>query len=125
MNSSIEVNKLIDPDSGKSATIDDLADFPTSPQISKAWVNFNGVGVIAIRDSFNITSITDQAVGSYTVNLTKPFINPDFSIVPGSSAAQVLIGAGFTASQIDISTGNASGTAIDASVVCVNFFGVN
>ena len=36
----------------------------------RAWVNFNGVGTIAIRASFNVSSITDNGVGDYTVNFT-------------------------------------------------------
>lgn len=36
----------------------------------RAWVNFNGTGTVAIRGSGNVTSITDNGVGDYTVNLT-------------------------------------------------------
>lgn len=36
---------------------------------AKAWVNFNGTGTVAIRDSFNVNSITDNAVGNYTINI--------------------------------------------------------
>jgi hypothetical protein len=36
----------------------------------KAWVNFNGTGTVAIRASFNVTSITDNGSGDYTVNFT-------------------------------------------------------
>ena len=36
----------------------------------RAWVNFNGTGVIAIRAQFNVTSITDNGNGNYTVNWT-------------------------------------------------------
>lgn len=36
----------------------------------RAWVNFNGTGTIAIRASGNVSSITDNAVGDYTVNFT-------------------------------------------------------
>ena len=36
----------------------------------RAWVNFNGTGTVAIRASFNVSSITDNGVGNYTVNLT-------------------------------------------------------
>ena len=36
----------------------------------RAWVNFNGTGTVAIRGSANVTSITDNGVGDYTVNLT-------------------------------------------------------
>ena len=38
--------------------------------IAKAWVNFNGTGVVAIRDSENTSSITDNGAGQYTVNFT-------------------------------------------------------
>ena len=37
---------------------------------SKAWVNFNGTGVVAISASFNVTSITDRGTGKYDVNFT-------------------------------------------------------
>jgi hypothetical protein len=39
-------------------------------QFCKAWVNFNGTGTVAIRDSFNVSSITDNGTGDYTVNFT-------------------------------------------------------
>jgi hypothetical protein len=38
--------------------------------LCKAWVNFNGDGTVAIRDSYNVSSITDNDVGDYTVNFT-------------------------------------------------------
>jgi len=43
----------------------------------RAWVNFNGTGTVAIRGSFNVSSITDLAVGVYIVNMTNamPSIN--------------------------------------------------
>ena len=36
----------------------------------RSWVNFNGTGTVAIRASFNVTSITDNGTGDYTVNFT-------------------------------------------------------
>lgn len=36
----------------------------------RAWVNFNGTGTVAIRASFNVSSITDNGTGDYTVNFT-------------------------------------------------------
>ena len=36
----------------------------------RAWVNFNGIGTVAIRASGNVSSITDNGTGSYTVNFT-------------------------------------------------------
>ena len=37
--------------------------------VAAAWVNFNGTGTVAIRDSVNVGSITDNGTGSYTINL--------------------------------------------------------
>jgi len=37
---------------------------------AKAWVNFNGTGTVAIRASGNVSSITDNGTGDYTVNST-------------------------------------------------------
>lgn len=42
----------------------------TAKNAAKAWVNFNGTGTVAIRDSFNVTSITDNGIADYTVNFT-------------------------------------------------------
>jgi hypothetical protein len=37
---------------------------------ARAWVNFNGTGTVAIRGSGNVSSITDNGTGDYTVNFT-------------------------------------------------------
>lgn len=37
---------------------------------ARAWVNFNGTGTVSIRNSVNVTSITDHNVGEYTVNFS-------------------------------------------------------
>ena len=51
-----------------------------STQISaaKAWVNFNGTGTVSIRDSFNVSSITDGGTGQYQVNFTNPMPNTNY-----------------------------------------------
>jgi hypothetical protein len=38
--------------------------------MARAWVNFNGTGTVAIRGNGNVTSITDNSTGNYTVNFT-------------------------------------------------------
>jgi hypothetical protein len=50
----------------------------------RAWVNFDGTGVVAIRASGNVTSITDNGTGLYTVNLTTAMPDINYTIV-GSS----------------------------------------
>lgn len=47
--------------------------------IAKAWVNFNGTGTVAIRDSFNVSSITDNGTGDYTINFTTAMPNVNYS----------------------------------------------
>jgi hypothetical protein len=49
--------------------------------IAKAWVNFNGTGTVAIRDSFNVSSITDNGTGNYTVNFTTAMPNSSYCAV--------------------------------------------
>lgn len=46
----------------------------------RAWVNFNGTGTVAIRASGNVSSITDNGTGSYTVNFTIAMPDTNFSI---------------------------------------------
>jgi hypothetical protein len=47
---------------------------------AKAWVNFNGTGTVAIRASFNVTSITDGGTGTYTVNFTTAMPDTNYSV---------------------------------------------
>ena len=46
---------------------------------AKAWVNFNGTGTVAIRNSGNVTSITDNGTGNYTVNFTNTLSSADYA----------------------------------------------
>ena len=41
--------------------------------VAAAWVNMNGTGTIAIRDSANVSSLTDNSVGRYSVNVSNSF----------------------------------------------------
>ena len=45
----------------------------------RAWVNFNGTGTVAIRASGNVSSITDNGVGNYTVNFTTAMSDANYS----------------------------------------------
>ena len=48
---------------------------------ARAWVNFNGTGTVAIRASGNVSSITDNGTGDYTVNFTTAMPDANFSVV--------------------------------------------
>ena len=47
----------------------------------RAWVNFNGTGTVAIRDSGNVSSITDNSTGNYTVNFTNNMPDVNYCMV--------------------------------------------
>jgi hypothetical protein len=47
----------------------------------RAWVNFNGTGTVAIRGSGNVSSITDNGTGDYTVNFTTAMPDVDYCAV--------------------------------------------
>lgn len=74
-------------DSAQFATISGTAPL----YACRAWVNFNGTGTVAIRASGNVTSITDNGVGDYTVNFTNalPDANYCWSLGGDQSGARL------------------------------------
>ena len=46
----------------------------------RAWVNFNGTGTVAIRASGNVSSITDNGTGHYTVNFTTAMVDTNYCL---------------------------------------------
>ena len=46
---------------------------------ARAWVNFNGSGTVAIRGSGNVSSITDNGVGQYTVNFSTAITDANYA----------------------------------------------
>lgn len=54
---------------------------------AKAWVNFNGTGTVAIRASYNVSSITDNGTGDYTVNFTTALADANYSVVANGMIA--------------------------------------
>lgn len=59
---------------------------------AKAWLNMNGTGVIATRDSFNVSSVVDNGTGDYTMNFTaaQPSANYSFQQTAGDAANQLV-----------------------------------
>ncbi len=53
---------------------------------AKAWVNFNGTGTVAIRDSYNVASITDHAEGRYEVVFTNAMSNINYCVSSGQGS---------------------------------------
>jgi hypothetical protein len=53
--------------------------------LCRAWVNFNGTGTPAIREDGNVSSITDNGTGDYTVNFTTAMPDRNYSVVVGGN----------------------------------------
>ena len=58
----------------------------STAQVAKAWVNFNGAGTVTIRDSFNVSSVTDDGTGLYTINFTNPMSDTNYTMISGGSS---------------------------------------
>ena len=53
--------------------------------LARAWINFNGTGTVAIRDSGNVSTLTDNGTGSYTVSFSNAMGNANYA-APYSTA---------------------------------------
>ena len=56
---------------------------------AKAWVNFNGTGTIAARNSLNVSSLTDNGTGWYTVNFSNAFAAADCAVTATSQQGNI------------------------------------
>ena len=56
--------------------------------LAKSWLNFNGTGTIASRDSFNHSSLSDEGTGSYTVTMASAMGNVNYSFGGGCATDQ-------------------------------------
>jgi hypothetical protein len=62
-------------------TFPDTTTLASAGQASvRAWVNFNGTGTVAIRASYNVSSITDNGTGDYTVNFTTAMPDANYAL---------------------------------------------
>jgi hypothetical protein len=99
-------------------------------RIAKAWVNFNGTGTVAARDSYNVSSVTDNGTGDYSVNFSVALGDANYSAVASGNAQ----GGGYddarqgpgvrnvSLSQVKLYCGFDNGTATDWTYVnCIVF----
>jgi hypothetical protein len=93
----------------------------------RAWVNFNGTGTVAIRASGNVSSITDNGTGEYTVNLTTAMSDANYSAVAFgevvSSTCDICgVSGSRTTSAVRLNVYNTAGSNVDAPIVNVAIF---
>ena len=99
---------------------------------AKAWVNFDGTGTPAIRNDFNVSSITDHDIGKYTVNFRSNLSNNTYSIA-GMCAPGDADSNGYTNIGLEFNSTYSTSAAritclgynvfIDPAIVCVSIFG--
>lgn len=99
---------------------------------AKAWVNFNGTGTVAIRDSFNVLGITDISAGKYSVVFNTAMSNANygiFALTGEQSAGGVSAMLSKTSNPLTISTteytvyiNNNSAAFVDAEIVTTGVF---
>lgn len=96
----------------------------------RAWVNFNGTGTVAIRASGNVSSITDNGTGDYTVNFATSMIDENYT--SNSSCQSYFVqnnlemnpaGIGTVSSQRFVANaGTSTSTPADSPLCCVSIF---
>jgi hypothetical protein len=109
-------------DSAQFATVSGTA--PIYP--CRAWVNFNGTGTVAIRASGNVTSITDNGTGDYTVNFTTAMPDANYSALVSCAflTSEPRLGAAiiYSTSSVRIKTGFGFFTTQDVDSINVSSF---
>jgi hypothetical protein len=103
--------------------------------VAKAWVNFDGTGAVSIRASGNVSSITDNGTGDYTVNFTTAVADSNFAYLVSGGGATVSANMCFMGSTVASSSfrfgvyypvyqagGTIGSPKQDASRLCVSIF---
>lgn len=98
--------------------------------LCRAWVNFNG-STAAIRGSFNVTSVTRTATGTYTIAFTNSLPDANYSAFIGSQQTDAAVASSngslgmlynYATASIKAITPNASGSNVDMLFVNVSVF---
>ena len=92
--------------------------------LCKAWVNFNGTGTVAIRASYNVSSITDNGVGNYTINFTNALADANYALVGQTeiTTSTGVKGITFSAGNCQVYTVLYTSTFYDCVNNCVSIF---
>jgi hypothetical protein len=87
--------------------------------VAKAWVNFNGTGTVAIRESYNVASITDNGTGNYNINFTTAMSDANYSAVTNDNyVGSINHGTTFSTTSYQVVSRNSSGSEIDNANIC-------
>ena len=94
---------------------------------AKVWCRWNGDGTAAINDSFNVSSLTDNGTGDFTVNFSTNMSNANYSVGWIGGGGLIWNGDGTyatTSSFRSLGMGRQDSYGLhDGSIWCVNIFG--
>jgi hypothetical protein len=94
----------------------------------RAWVNFDGTGTVAIRASGNVSSITDNNTGRYTVNFTTSLPDANYSATTSANISTTSTDERFSSpnnlltTSVGIATHARDGNHGDSALICVAVF---
>ena len=105
-------------------TFPDSTSMQTGQQACKAWVNFNGQGTVAIRDAYNVSSITDNGVGRYYVNFATAMADANYSFISTCSGDAYVqyVQTVNTTTLAYFAVNNTSNSGFDSNGICVAIF---
>ena len=97
---------------------------PAMVGAAKAWVNFNGTGTVAIRESFNVSSITDNGTGRYFVNFASAMPDTNFVVVSMSDGDGYVqhVGGNDSTTRTYVASNNMTNGGIDRTHFSVAIF---
>ena len=115
-----------------TGAIPNMGGADVTTRLCSAWVNFNGTGTVAIRDSYNVSSITDNGTGKYTVNFDTAMANSGYASLltaRGVSSIRALISTGISSDTYSTSSflvriyNESTGSVLDSPIVSASVFG--
>lgn len=98
---------------------------PTIEGLARAWVNFNGTGTVAIRADLNVTSITDNGTGDYTVNFTTAMVDANYGVtggIVGNTSSGLMVSISSTTSAFRFNVITTGGVNTDRDTLSLSIF---
>ena len=127
--STLKVNTIQDSSGSNASTTEQI-----NQGRAKVWIHFDGQDTVAIRDSFNVSSITDNGTGDYTITFDSAMANTNYAVTTTQPAqhdfTQAILGIeqdhtnAFATGSIRVqSVKTGTNAAVDRDVQCVVIHG--
>ena len=127
--STLKVNTIQDSSGSNASTTEQI-----NQGRAKVWIHFDGQDTVAIRDSFNVSSLTDNGTGDYTITFDTAMANTNYAVTTTQPAqhnfTQAILGIeqdhtnAFATGSIRVqSVKTGTNAAVDRDVQCVVIHG--